>query len=551
MATKRDEQAADYRAEASDRVAPAPPAAVKIEQIERVTLEFAFDYRSNFRPSEWVASLRPGALCPGLSVRVVKDEGRQEPPSTKEAAVENDCDTAAPAGRRTDRVTLDIEHWGDDSAARWDFNYCLRALYALESVRVVEEPNFEVLDRIATLTDQRDTAIREREQLRGERDRANDKHQSYRQTALARVAELEAEGKKLRQCPECIGEGQHDCGARDQNDQWTNSDGEPCEGCASAGTIVGFVAVSKTLRGRVQKLEVEEIGLRGDVRAAEKETERLREQLESVADRAAAAELALDAVPAASGGVLDSEEVFQRLHNWRHSHYDEDGYQPGLNDLIGKEAMEDLVDCVCDVTQSAPAASGGGVVESVTVETQPMTAKETRAISDALLLREPQLRQAEAARLLVRERDEAVAKAASGGGEAEADAWGVRMKSGTYKGFLFPSREQANKCAELITDEVVAFFEAPPQPRGWLKEGERNVIENVMTDHSDEDFKVFRNLLARSSPPEVVKPGPWKAVQPFPGYPSWQPFLDQFIANRDKEWLAALVAAGLPVKEVG
>jgi hypothetical protein len=40
---------------------------------ERVTLEFAFDCRSNFRPSEWVASLRPGALCPGLSVRVVKE----------------------------------------------------------------------------------------------------------------------------------------------------------------------------------------------------------------------------------------------------------------------------------------------------------------------------------------------------------------------------------------------------------------------------------------------------------------------------------------------
>ena len=44
---------------------------------ERVTLEIIFDHRSNFRPSEWVASLRPGALCPGLSVRVVTDEERE------------------------------------------------------------------------------------------------------------------------------------------------------------------------------------------------------------------------------------------------------------------------------------------------------------------------------------------------------------------------------------------------------------------------------------------------------------------------------------------
>jgi chromosome segregation ATPase len=122
-----------------------------------------------------------------------------------------------------------------------------------------------------------------------------------RDELIPRVAALEAEAKKLRQCPDCSGEGQHDCGARDQHDQWTNSDGEPCEGCKSTGTIDGFFAVSKTLRDRVRKLEVEEIGLRGDVKAAEKEAEKLREQLESVADRAAAAETALEARTSTAG----------------------------------------------------------------------------------------------------------------------------------------------------------------------------------------------------------------------------------------------------------
>jgi len=97
---------------------------------------------------------------------------------------------------------------------------------------------------------------------------------------------------------------------------------------------------------------------------------------------------------------------------------------------------------------------------------------------------------------------------ASGGGEGEPVAWGVRMKSGTFKGFLFPSSEQANKCAELITDDVVAFFEAPPQPRGWLTEEEREVISSFVNGPyvAARHAGVLSRLLARSTPPEVVLP---------------------------------------------
>ena len=56
----------------------------------------------------------------------------------------------------------------------------------------------------------------------------------------------------------------------------------------------------KQAAARVTEMEAEKKGLRGDVRAAEKESDRLRGQLESVADRAAAAETALEVAPAAS-----------------------------------------------------------------------------------------------------------------------------------------------------------------------------------------------------------------------------------------------------------
>jgi hypothetical protein len=133
------------------------------------------------------------------------------------------------------------------------------------------------------------------------------------------------------------------------------------------------------------------------------------------------------------------------------------------------------------------------------------------------------------------------AQAASGGGEGEpvADAWGVRMKSGTFKGFLFPSREQANKCAELITDEVVALFEEPPQPRGWLSEKERKWIE-YMKDNCVLPYAgmaCMEAILARSSPPEVV-------LDALPTDETGECF-----SRRDV--IKALAAAGVAVKEVG
>jgi len=121
------------------------------------------------------------------------------------------------SGMRTERVTLEIAHWGEYPAARWDFSYCLRPLYALESVRVVEEDR-EAVERDSreegyrilelewlTAREERDAAIRERQKLEDRLSRVLKSSDSMwsqilvvgaeRDTLRARVDELEAAAK--------------------------------------------------------------------------------------------------------------------------------------------------------------------------------------------------------------------------------------------------------------------------------------------------------------------------------------------------------------------
>jgi hypothetical protein len=60
------------------------------------------------------------------------------------------------SGMRTERVTLEIAHWGEYPATRWDFAYCLRPKYALESVRVVEEEERQAPPTTKTATTEND-----------------------------------------------------------------------------------------------------------------------------------------------------------------------------------------------------------------------------------------------------------------------------------------------------------------------------------------------------------------------------------------------------------
>ena len=78
--------------------------------------------------------------------------------------------------------------------------------------------------RILRLTEERDAAIREREELRD----------------------------SLNRCPECNGEGQHDSGGMDASGEWINL---PCDGCRSTGKMQGYVQATDKLRARVAELE--------------------------------------------------------------------------------------------------------------------------------------------------------------------------------------------------------------------------------------------------------------------------------------------------------
>jgi hypothetical protein len=150
-------------------------------------------------------------------------------------------------------------------------------------------------------------------------------------------------------------------------------------------------------------------------------------------------------------------------------------------------------------------------------------------------------------------------QAATGGGEQprgwlteeERDAVTIAAEQAPESDFV--TNEEGRRLRAVLT-ALLARSSLPPQPRGWLTEKERGSIQHAATCAKSIWYyslaQELENILARSSPPEVVKPCWWKSVNPLPGYPSWQPFMDQVTANRDKEWIAALAAIGVAVKEV-
>ena len=103
------------------------------------------------------------------------------------------------------------------------------------------------------------------------------------------------------------------------------------------------------------------------------------------------------------------------------------------------------------------------------------------------------------------------AQAASGGGEGGPDYYVYKNEVGMI---LYTSPKLVNDGWGGCTIEPV--YKAPPQPRGWLSEEEvwalRVAADNLpgMEDADGEPLDpleaVFRALLARSSPPEVVLP---------------------------------------------
>jgi hypothetical protein len=97
-------------------------------------------------------------------------------------------------------------------------------------------------------------------------------------------------------------------------------------------------------------------------------------------------------------------------------------------------------------------------------------------------------------------------EAASGGGEGEPVAWGVMsIADPPHRVWLSWDQELAERWARQKQCDynsqlvVVPLYRQPPQPRGWLTGEEKAAIRWAMSEGFDED--VFRNLLARSTPP--------------------------------------------------
>jgi hypothetical protein len=178
---------------------------------ERITLEVTVDMRRIFFPGQWHNALRQsGALMPGESVRVVSDEEREAPPTTKPATTENDYVPPAPVSRPAETRQTQAERVG---GGWWFPKYdqpCVAPAPPPAPPRMhrgsgVFDANGDEVPWegvVATLTAERDAAIRERDEVIAESERRlrlcetmkrdRDSARFRAVVAHARVAELEA-----------------------------------------------------------------------------------------------------------------------------------------------------------------------------------------------------------------------------------------------------------------------------------------------------------------------------------------------------------------------
>ena len=178
---------------------------------ERVTLEVTYDNRISNNPHAWnwsgyADAYRVGGLLSGESVRVVEEEERQAPPTTKTATTENDYVPPAPVSRPAETRQTKAERIGGG----WWF-----PKYDKPSAPPPPPPAPPRVHRgsgvfdangdevpwegvVAALTEERDAAIRERDTLRASaitQSLTADRFASAVQeadTLRARVAELES-----------------------------------------------------------------------------------------------------------------------------------------------------------------------------------------------------------------------------------------------------------------------------------------------------------------------------------------------------------------------
>ena len=256
--------------------------------------------------------------------------------------------------------------------------------------------------------------------------------------------------------------------------------------------------------------------------SAIRERESLREQLESVACRAATAENRVAELERLSRqrAATTLARVDELEHRGRES------YSRGWNAAITRERE----------------AENASKQQQAAAETALEAAPATSGNSSEILTSSP---------------------AASGAAGTEPDAWGVRRKGGVDAVVHRLFRSSAEQSAKQFGGTVVALYAAPvaesattPQtPRGWLTAEERAAMTLAAQQAPESDFvttvegkwinKTLTALLARDTPPEVVRPEFVETRDCHDGMNGAR------IRDRDSLWLAALAAAGVTVKEVG
>jgi hypothetical protein len=96
----------------------------------------------------------------------------------------------------------------------------------------------------------------------------------------------------------------------------------------------------------------------------------------------------------------------------------------------------------------------------------------------------------------------------------------------------------------MVTASGIPLYRAPPPPRGWLTEEERDLIAWIVDEdaYTEKAQSIAKGLLARSTPPEVVKPSRSMYTVSSPYAHGWD--------ECDRAYRSAIAAAGVAVKEV-
>ena len=411
----------------------------------------------------------------------------------------------AASGLRTERVVLLVTMSDQYAVANWaHIGKRIEELffrYPGESVRVVEEPLSDAwAQRLNRLTDERDAAIRERDEAKSDAEKSAVLIKS--QAANVAYFRRDRDETRLRaEAAELLNESQKDM-------------------------MTHYVSRIEALNSAVKESQA---------RVAE-----LESQLESVADRAAAAETALEAAPAEIYFRLLGKDDVPLLGD---EYEDDQGYWHRVEEAniasvcILRPTLRRRVPAAAVVESFNPAWVSLGRGIDATLAGTPSYAP--MAVEGFPVLPVPDMGQSEAA------------PAASGATVAwEHD---IPTPHGTGRGVVIIDPVEHPELWEEFTGMPVSnarplVYQAAPAAPGWLTPEERKAVEyfcqfvdghlvpaewSVMSER-------LRALLARETP-EVVRPAVNGAAAP--AYVA-------IVEARDADWLAALAAAGVPWKEV-